>query len=83
MPIRIQDNKNLPAIIPQKSSFLQVMKEGVALGIGSSIGHRVVGAFMGPISPPVKEHVLELKNKEYQQCMKEYDDKAVCEKYNK
>lgn len=83
MPIRIQDNKNLPAIIPQKSSFLQVMKEGVALGIGSSIGHRVVGAFMGPISPPVKEHVPELKNKEYQQCMKEYDDKAVCEKYNK
>ena len=82
MPIKIQD-KNLPAIIPQKSSFLQVMKEGVALGIGSSIGHRVVGAFMGPISPPVKERVPTLMTKEYEQCMQEYDDKAVCEKYNK
>jgi len=92
MPIRIQDNKNLPAIIPQRPSFLQTMNEGVALGIGSSIGHRVVGAFMGPlgasahrepITPPVREHVPSLMTREYEQCMREFDDKAICEKYIK
>ena len=86
MPIRIQDNKNLPAIIPQRPSFLQSVKEGVGLGIG----YRIAGAFMGPlghstpsapISPPIKEHVPELKNKEYEQCMQEFNDKAVCETY--
>lgn len=60
--------------------------------VGSSIGHRIVGAIMGPsgpsahrepIVPPVKEHVPSLMSREYEQCMKEYDDKAVCEKYNK
>ena len=79
MPIRDQDNKNIPAIIPQRPSFLQSVKEGVGLGIG----YRIAGAFMGPITPPIKEHVPELKNKEYEQCMQEYDDKAVCEKYIK
>lgn len=83
MPIRIPEHKNLPAIIPaQRPSFLQSVKEGVGLGIG----YRIAGAFMGPsapISPPVKEHVPTLMTKEYEQCMKEYDDKAVCEKYTK
>lgn len=88
MPIRVQD-RNLPAIITQRPSFLQTMKEGVALGVGSSIGHRIVGAIMGPsrssepIVPPAKEHVPTLMTREYEQCMKEYDDKAVCEKYIK
>uniref|UniRef100_A0A6C0DLD2 Uncharacterized protein n=1 Tax=viral metagenome TaxID=1070528 RepID=A0A6C0DLD2_9ZZZZ len=89
MPIRVEGNKNLPAIIaPQRPSFLQSVKEGVGLGIGYSIA----GAFMGtsgpsahrePIVPPVREHVPALMTREYEQCMKEYDDKAVCEKYNK
>ena len=92
MPIRIKEQGTPPAIIPQRPSFLQTMKEGVALGIGSSIGHRVVGAFMGPLGasahrepiiPPIKEHVPRLMNREYEQCMEEYDDKAVCEKYIK
>lgn len=90
MPIRIQDNKHLPAIIPpQRSSFLQSVKEGVGLGIG----YRIAGAFMGPIGhsapvtraepivPPIRECVPELKNKEYEQCMKEYNDKAACQVY--
>ena len=88
MPIRIQDNKNLPAIIPQRPSFLQSVKEGVGLGIG----YRIAGAFMGPhgpsthrepITPPVREHVPSLMTREYEQCMREFDDKAVCEKYIK
>jgi hypothetical protein len=82
MPIRIQDNKHLPSIIPpQRPSFFQSVKEGVGLGIG----YRIAGAFMGPTSlaivPPVRECVPELKNKEYEQCMKEYNDKAACQVY--
>lgn len=84
MPIRVQDNKHLPAIIPpQRPSFLQSVKEGVGLGIG----YRIAGAIMGPtghsapIVPPVREHVPVLKNTEYEKCMKEFDDKAACEKY--
>jgi len=84
MPIKIQEH-NVPSIIPsQRPSFLQTMKEGVALGIGSSIGHRIVGALMGPsrpIVPPVREHLPTLKNTEYEKCMKEYDDKAACKIY--
>jgi len=81
MPIKINEYKDLPAIIPHKPSFLQTMKEGVALGMGSSIGHRIVGSFMGPMNPPIKEHVPVLKNIEYEKCMEEYNDKAVCETY--
>jgi hypothetical protein len=84
MPIRIQDNKHLPAIIPpQRPSFLQSVKEGVGLGIG----YRIAGAFMGPVRsaepivPPVRECVPVLKNTEYEKCMKEYDDKAFCKIY--
>ena len=84
MPIRIKEQGTPPAIIPQRPSFLQTMKEGVALGIGSSIGHRVVGAFMGPSAPilhPTKEVVPTLMTKEYEKCMEEFNDKAVCETY--
>ena len=93
MPIRIQDNKHIPSIIPpQRPSFLQSVKEGVGLGIG----YRIAGAFMGPVRspepmgpvrspepivPPVREHLPVLKNTEYEQCMKEYDDKAFCKIY--
>jgi hypothetical protein len=81
MPIRVQDNKHLPAIIPpQRPSFLQSVKEGVGLGIG----YRIAGAIMGStvtIVPPVREHLPVLKNTEYEKCMKEFDDKAACQKY--
>jgi hypothetical protein len=55
------------------------MKEGVALGVGSSIGHRIVGSILGHanaanISPP-----SVAKNHEYEQCMKDNNDKAACE----
>ena len=88
MPIRIKEQGNLPSIIPQRPSFLQSVKEGLGLGIG----YRIAGAFMGPIgpsthrepiTPPQKEHVPTLMTNEYEKCMKEYDDKAVCEKYIK
>ena len=75
----VQDNRNLPVIHSQKPSFSQTVKEGVALGIGSSIGHRMVGFFMGP---PHSQTVINKnrKQEEYEQCLKDHNDKAVCER---
>jgi len=72
---RIPENRNLPAIIPQRPSFLQTMKEGFALGVGSSIGHRIVGAVLGPSNIPV----VVKKNEEYEKCIKDNNDKSGCE----
>jgi len=35
---------------PTSAGFLQTMAEGVALGVGSSLGHRAVGAVLGSAS---------------------------------
>jgi hypothetical protein len=77
MPIRIPEHRNLPALIPEKPSFLQTMKEGVALGVGSSIGHRLVGAILGPLQTSQVQPVD--KKEEYEQCMKDTNDKTGCE----
>lgn len=74
-PLVVDYKKNLPAVIvPQRPSFLQTMKEGVALGVGSSIGHRIIGSILGPahLSGPSI-------NNEYEQCMKDNNDKSACE----
>jgi len=70
----VYDNKKtLPALIVPKPSFLQTMKEGVALGVGSSIGHRIVSSILGSTNTAVPSN-----NTEYEQCMKE-NDKSACE----
>jgi hypothetical protein len=80
MPIKMPEHRNLPALIPQKPSFLQTMKEGVALGVGSSIGHRIVGAVMGPpIIQTSQVQTVDTKKEEYEQCMKDTNDKTGCE----
>jgi hypothetical protein len=80
MPIRISEQRNLPALIPERPSFLQTMKEGVALGVGSSIGHRIVGAIMGPPQIQTSQvQTVDKKKEEYEQCMKDTNDKAGCE----
>ena len=78
MPIRYPEHRNLPVLIPQKPSFLQTMKEGVALGVGSSIGHRIVGAIMGPLQTS-QVQIVDTKKEEYDQCMKDTNDKSGCE----
>jgi hypothetical protein len=76
MPMRIPEQRNLPALIPQKPSFLQTMKEGVALGVGSSLGHRLVAAVMGPT---IIQNSYVDKREEYEKCMKDNNDKSGCE----
>lgn len=82
LPVRITNNRNLAVTPVQRPSFLQTMTEGVALGVGTSIGHRIAGALMGltQVHTPVQH--TDTKQKDYDQCMKEYyDDKAVCRHY--
>ena len=77
MPSAIEYKKNIPAIIvAQKPSFLQTMKEGFGLGIGSSIGHRIVGSILGSTNISTSSVI---KNDEYEQCMKDNNDKTGCE----
>jgi len=73
---------NLPAIITQKPSFLQTVKDGIGYGIGSSLGHRLVGSIMGSHDGG-RSHdggptIIQKPTLEYEQCMKE-NDKASCE----
>lgn len=75
MPKKVE-SKNLPAIIPQKPSFLQTMKEGVAFGVGNAIAHKIIGSIPNTIK--TTERPVE-----YEQCMEEYNDKAACERYRK
>ena len=76
MPAIIDNKKNLPAIIHQRPSFLQTMKDGMAFGVGNAIAHKIISSIPNTIK--AAEHPIE-----YEQCMKEYDDKAVCERYRK
>lgn len=75
MPIN-DNTKNLPALIPQRPSFLQTMKEGLALGVGSSLGHRLVDSITRPVEKEPMSNVL----KEFEKCMTKYDDKEMCER---
>jgi len=74
MPAVMDNKKNLPAIIHEKPSFLQTIKEGMAFGIGNAIAHRMIGSIPNTISKSGNSI-------EYEQCMKEHDDKAACERY--
>jgi hypothetical protein len=74
----LNDKRNLAPIITQKSSFFQTMKEGLAFGVGNSIGHRMVGSFMGPSQIQKPLQTTDTNQKEYDQCMKEYDNKTIC-----
>ena len=77
MPQIIDNKKNLPAIIPQSPSFLQTMKEGFGLGIGSALGRRAVDSIFGsvPVAAPVAAPISE---KEFDKCMQRYDDRDLC-----
>jgi len=78
LPLAIDYKKNLPAVtVAQKPSFLQTMKEGVAFGVGSSIGHRIIGSILGTGNPG-HPAAPSSSNHEYEQCMKD-NNEAGCE----
>jgi len=74
----------------QKPGFFSAVKDGLGLGFGSAIAHRVVGSVLGSsqytqVQPQpqaqAQTQVLEKKNTEYDQCMKDYNNRDVCEIY--
>jgi hypothetical protein len=73
--MKLPEARNLPGIVPQRPSFLQTMKEGMAFGLGSSIGHRIVGSLLSPST----HSPINTKNEEYEKCVKDTNDKSGCE----
>ena len=66
----------------QRPSMLQTMKEGLAFGVGNAIAHRVImGSSLHQQQPQQqqKQQEHEQQNPEYIQCIKEYNEKSVCE----
>ena len=77
-----KENKMLPKYIPplalpapqsNKPSFLSVLKDGFAFGLGNSLAHRLLSS--SPAQPTNKT------NPEYELCVKEKNEN--CENYLK
>ena len=57
-----------------RPSMFQTMKEGVGLGMGSAIGHRIIGGLFGPSYPPQAQYLPPSQTTpslphEYAQCI--------------
>ncbi len=76
MPLNIDHTRNLPALIPQRPSFLQTITEGIALGVGSSLGRKLVDSVTTSVEKQPMTNIL----KEFEKCMTKYDDKEMCER---
>ena len=65
----------------QRPSMLQTMKEGLAFGVGNAFAHRMImGTSLYQQQPQQQqEQQKQLFNPEYIQCIKEYNDKSVCD----
>jgi hypothetical protein len=76
--------QNLPqTVVPMspRPTMFQTMKEGLAFGVGNAIAHRMI---MGNALQQQRQEQRPEKQEvpispEYIQCIKEYNDKAVCE----
>ena len=64
----------------QRPSMLQTMKEGLAFGVGNAVAHRMImGASLNQQQPQQQQQEHEQQNPEYIQCIKEYNEKSVCD----
>jgi hypothetical protein len=68
-----------PAVlhVQEKQGFFSNVLQGFGLGAGQAIAHNIFR------SDPVVTHKQETtpKEREYMQCMKEYQDAETCKKY--
>jgi len=86
MPLQKQKHRlPMKAPVVERPSFGQVIKEGLAFGVGQSIAHRVVGSVFGPTAPTVPtaptapNQKTESFNYAYVQCLKEsMNDEKAC-----
>lgn len=65
-------HKSVPQVVLSKPSLGQTIKDGIAFGVGNAIAHKLVNSIMS--SDP------SVKDKEYEKCMKEHNDKSICDK---
>lgn len=66
--------KNTAPFDPKKDTkptFLDSIKDGIGLGIGSSLGHRLVESIFGHSNMPRSIN-------DYDKCMREYNDEKIC-----
>ena len=65
----------VPAIIPQKPSFVQTVKEGFSFGVGSSIAHNIVNRMFASSEQKTQKLTPTLvQAREYEQCLAEHSD---------
>lgn len=72
---------SLPVQVQSKTGLLQSVKEGVGLGVGSSIGHAIARSFgIGvPTAPTYTASAPTYTTAEYTQCIEANKDKpTVC-----
>jgi len=76
-PMSVQGAVPVPVQAPvpalhQKSSLADVVKEGFAFGVGSSVARNIIDRFMAPSDfKPIDSKVDKPMCFEYQQCMEE------------
>lgn len=68
---------------PSAPSFGQTIKEGIGFGAGSAIGHRIVGAVLGPstmstITSATPSTPLDSIQTSHQKCMSERNAFELC-----
>ena len=69
----------VPTPMIQPPSFGQTIKEGIGFGAGSAIGHRVVGAILGPsVATTAPSTPSESKQPSQQKCVSERNTFELC-----
>ena len=64
------------------ASLGQIVKEGMAFGVGNAIAHNVVNRLLGGSSTVVPVVPVVPEKTEYSKCMQETNDKEYCAKYD-
>jgi hypothetical protein len=62
---------------PANNTLGQSIKDGIGLGIGSSLGNRLVSAIFGP--PKIEMKSPEASRTPYDKCMEKYKNEIDCE----
>ena len=63
-------------------SLGQIVKEGMAFGVGNAIAHNVVNRLFSGSSTVVPIVPVVLEKTEYVKCMQETNDKEYCARYD-
>lgn len=69
----------VPTPMIQPPTFGQTIKEGIGFGAGSAIGHRIIGAVLGPTTASTATTpTTEFKQTSQQKCVSERNTFELC-----